>query len=841
MAKIKKRNTKKKALNAFEVEDVKIKQKSLDHVEDMRYHVDFIKSDDDEEIDSDEAYGDGDEVTAGVRSKKKEEEELRYSDVEEELAGEGFVDLSEMLGEDKKTTKVENVENVQNSFDAKELMAQSDSEGDIEDYSFSEDEENEENETEDNNKLDNLEKLLDSMPKNRVQKYLSEKKENYKENEFNLGSALNTSNKLNIEDLLAPVQDQGEFVSLEKKAAKMVSKIKQSKLKAPLAKRLQDRIERKAALLEAKDRISVWEPVITANRTADHIDFSKPAIDTATTGSISAPIKLETEMEKEIQEILNVSKVHENKIKEKEELEMVHLNPEEALKRQKELKKLRELMFRNEAKAKRVSKIKSKSYRRVHKKEREKAEQLERELNGEMDEDDYDAEVARARERMTLKHKNTSKWAKSLLNQNSNHKESQLAIQEQLKEHERLTKKIKGEANSSDEGEDDDYSGEEYEGDIQKLDKLIQEPEGAISKGVMGMKFMQTAMAKKQQELEKMAEEAKRDILLLQTDEFGNYIHDTVDTEEADNLVEGNKGRMAFGGNEKIGKSKVNSINSINEPEKISREEKPKETATTFNNKKIENTDKNNTSEQENPWLQDNEAFAKKKRNITKNNVVDKAQKNSNKIKKAKLGDNKSQEVNIDLALTLEHNQNEGSEGEEVNVHGDVDMIPVEKDTVFTQKELVEMAFADDHVITEFEQEKEKAIEEQGDKTNDAYLPGWGTWGGLTSKKMNEDQLKEFKIKKNLIKVVKKGVNKDQRKDKDLNNVIINENKNPKLLKYTVRNLPFPYQSVQQYEMGLKNPIGKEWNPATTYSKRIKPKVITKKGQIIDPLKMKDH
>jgi U3 small nucleolar RNA-associated protein 14 len=47
---------------------------------------------------------------------------------------------------------------------------------------------------------------------------------------------------------------------------------------------------------------------------------------------------------------------------------MNHLSPEEVANRRKELRQMRDLMFRNERKAKRIAKIKSKTYRRIRRK-----------------------------------------------------------------------------------------------------------------------------------------------------------------------------------------------------------------------------------------------------------------------------------------------------------------------------------------------------------------------------------------------------------------------------------------------------------------------------------------
>jgi U3 small nucleolar RNA-associated protein 14 len=80
--------------------------------------------------------------------------------------------------------------------------------------------------------------------------------------------------------------------------------------------------------------------------------------------------------------------------------------------------KLRALLFYHEQKAKRASKIKSKSYRRLKRKEKErKAMTLEqlKEMDPDFaDEDIMERERRRAEERVSLRHKNGGKWGKKM-------------------------------------------------------------------------------------------------------------------------------------------------------------------------------------------------------------------------------------------------------------------------------------------------------------------------------------------------------------------------------------------------------------------------------------------
>lgn len=80
-------------------------------------------------------------------------------------------------------------------------------------------------------------------------------------------------------------------------------------------------------------------------------------------------------------------------------------------------------------------------------------------------------------------------------------------------------------------------------------------------------------------------------------------------------------------------------------------------------------------------------------------------------------------------------------------------------------------------------------------------------------------------------------VQKDKRKDKNLKDVIINERVNKKNLKYQSSGVPFPYESREQYERALRMPVGQEWTSRETHQKLTMPRIITKQGTVIDPLK----
>ena len=212
----------------------------------------------------------------------------------------------------------------------------------------------------------------------------------------------------------------------------------------------------------------------------------------------------------------------EKDIAETESLKMNHLTVEEVAARRAELAKNRELMFRAEAKAKRIAKIKSKTYRRLRKKEKAKiAAKL-----GE-DEDDADElddenrlkmEVQRARERATLKHKNTGKWAKAMQQRGELDEDQRRDIAEMLDRGEKLRRRIQGEDSGEDSGEDDgdvDSGADEETIKARAFDELAalqreDDPpleDSGKTKSVFAMKFMKDAMAREQQRANQMADD----------------------------------------------------------------------------------------------------------------------------------------------------------------------------------------------------------------------------------------------------------------------------------------------------------------------------------------------
>lgn len=521
----------------------------------------------------------------------------------EDKEGEGFVDLSEMLdratpsdsgseddddeedggraGRKKKKKQQQQIkpkkraapesesesgEDSDNALDLDESVAEDDDDDsdDSDTDSFAHfSEEDDDGTPEDPAKLAALQSLITALPSSssssskhaakRVR--LDDPNEGKTPNEYNLALG-GDSQKLTLADLMPTIADPKLKKSLKAlddttPAAGTKSTGIQGKLSAPLAKRQQDRIDRAAAYVKTNETLGRWTDTVKMNREADHLHFPLP---NAPNAPIAAPKRLLslatatgraplTPLEATISGILKQSNMQsERQIAEFEELQTNKLSLEEVQRRTAELRMARELLYREELKAKRIKKIKSKAYHRVHKKERVRQEQAVEEAlalqrGGVVDEEEVmERERRRAEERMTLRHKQ-SKWARGMKESGRSvwDDEAQDGAIEMARRAEELTRRIKGKdvhgegeefgesSSSSSSSEDDDDAFDEEGVELRKkLMKDIEKAEASLGVSpsgsklggrLMGMKFMQNAEAAKKKENDAQLEELKNSLM----------------------------------------------------------------------------------------------------------------------------------------------------------------------------------------------------------------------------------------------------------------------------------------------------------------------------------------
>jgi U3 small nucleolar RNA-associated protein 14 len=203
---------------------------------------------------------------------------------------------------------------------------------------------------------------------------------------------------------------------------------------------------------------------------------------------------------------------------------------EDVKERQNRLAKMRSLLFRHEIKAKRMKKIKSRTYHRMLKKDKLKAASADMLLDTEAAKDYAEkqermrAEVSfysffpqcfqiismyvspialltqHSQERMTLKHKNTSRWARRIKKRGLSVQDegTQAAIAAQLQQHALLTRKMNSMndgSSSSDESSDDDEEESESEAKLlnrgkEKILQVLEEDNEIPKSGVFSLPFM---------------------------------------------------------------------------------------------------------------------------------------------------------------------------------------------------------------------------------------------------------------------------------------------------------------------------------------------------------------
>ena len=412
-----------------------------------------------------------------------------------------------------------------------------------------------------------------------------------------------------------------------------------------------------------------------------------------------------------------------------EQLAMNHLSVEEVATRRAELRKMRELMFRAEVKAKRVSKIKSKTYRRIKKKERVK---LAKKVDGDEGEEDNEEwrlkrEMERARERATLRHKSTGKWAKAMKAKGELDVDERREISEMLERGEQLRRKIRGDKGSDEDGEDgDDDDGEDGDDDqglsrikagaFEELSQLNRDDTNEVaadSQGKKGttifeMKFMRDAMNRSQQRTHSMMDDFVKEMGSKEGEGGVEELDDERTGDSNGPAIQRTGGRAVY---------RPVPIPSTNDS---------------------------------NPWLTSREIVSNPSRKkdeivVGKDSAI--LDKSKNKLKKQtkKFGEEKVKakddavvEISMDDVVTFPSSEIEAQEMD-LNQKGKGKSKGVK---AFEQRELVARAFAGDNVVQvyfapyiflpcadffaqAFEDAKQRETAEDAPRTVDTTIPGW--------------------------------------------------------------------------------------------------------------------
>uniref|UniRef100_A0A2K6FDT1 UTP14C small subunit processome component n=1 Tax=Propithecus coquereli TaxID=379532 RepID=A0A2K6FDT1_PROCO len=550
------------------------------------------------------------------------------------------------------------------------------------------------------------------------------------------------------------------------------------------------------------------------------------------------------------QEIFNL--LHKNKqpvtdplLTPVEKASLKAMSLEEAKMRRAELQRARALQSYYEARARREKKIKSKKYHRVMKKAKAKQslkefEQLQKVNPTAALEELEKIEKARMMERMSLKHQNSGKWAKSKAIMAKYDLEARQAMQEQLAKNKELTQKLQ--VASESEEEEGGTQVEELlvpvavneaqmnadgpnpwmlrsctsdakEAEIQEDPEQLPEP---LAHNVSESERDETPVAEEEillKEFEERRSLRKKSELNQDAESVGGQ--ETKDSISQEVLFELRTLSEKLKENHQSRKQKASSVGTVpqvqrEEPAPEEEEEplllqRPERVQTLEELEELEKEGCFQNKELPRPVLEGHQL----KKNP--NNPTDAPKKKKEQmIDLRNLLTTKSPSVkSLAVPTTIEEMEDEA-----------------ERD----QKQMIKEAFAGDDVIRDFLKEKREAVEASKPQDVDLTLPGWGEWGGM-GLKPSAKKRRRFLIK---------APEGPPRKDKNLPNVIINEKRNIHAAAHQVRVLPYPFTHHWQFERTIQTPIGSTWNTQRAFQKLTTPKIVTKAGHIIKPIKAED-
>jgi U3 small nucleolar RNA-associated protein 14 len=845
------------------------------------------EDDNDSELDSDDAFGESDEekfegftfrgskIGAGKKKMKASSSKRRIDEKDEEINldepdsldedeeveddfGDEGVDLATMLDEDD-----EELLGGKDTTGRDMGEAGSSEESDDDESNVDADTESSDNEDEEEERVARMRDRIDALDASAEP--------------VKTAFRLSQPSALTVEDLLADL-DPAQKKQFES-ALKVRKKSERPKtLTAPLPKRQQDKLNREEASKKAKEQLDRWQDTVIRNRRAEFLSFplkdpnksEKLGKDKFVMGEEQVPAN---ELERNIRQIMeesglatkpgNKAEDEEDMLLKAEELATNKLPVEEVMQRRAELRRARELLFREEIKAKRIKKIKSKAYRRVHRKERLRQEKLDEEMNAEMDLDEDEQskfERKRAEARMSTKHKD-SKFAKAMSQTNRSvwHDGARETVIDEARRREELQRRIRGEEISDDSaegrdvpsGSDDDSDGNEEASTLKALGRL-KDDAGAERKGLSAMKFMQAADARQRAQNGEDVERMRKELAIADGEEaesdgevedqgLGRAIFGPKSQEER------KSGALAKRGELEEGEESGSEPPSDGENEEVILTEKQQPNAKSSNqkaskrNNPLANAFHSEPEGRKGNWLTSTSVKKDKKRNPQRDGILDmdmsavledtnrprssQVQSKSNSQQQP-VRERESQAASADGWTVVKHPDQNSDEQE--------DEEPT--DPILRNQAMARRMFAgDDAIQASFDAEKASAVASEDEKETSNHLPGWGSWTGHGLSR-SEKRLSNHRKHHPLHKTKIAGVRKEDRKDAKLENVIISERSNRKGKIYQADMLPRGFETKTQYERSLRLPMGPEWSTKETFQRATRPRVVVRPGVVVEAM-----
>ncbi|CEJ91160.1 hypothetical protein VHEMI06892 [[Torrubiella] hemipterigena] len=776
----------------------------------------MAEDDEDSEIESDDAFGESDNERfqgysfRGTKSKPSrdeddDEDEDDSNDDEGETLGEEAIDLATALDQFEEESEEEQPQQqAESDSDLEEGSDEDDSEDEDDEDDSEEDEDEDDEDYDDPDKIDALEGVIS----------------NYAGDAKDAKPKTTTKQKISLGDLgLSGLDD-----AFMKKSVKLMNKEDKEKrpgagqkLDVPLSRREQGRLDRTVAYDKTNETLERWTDTVKQNRRAEHLVFPLPE-NSASAGMDKNEIQLlstekpANELESTIMSIMELSGISMEPKKKEQKVEYDEdgneLSKREIINRRR---LQRELNAREAKKQRRIKKIKSKAYHRVHRKEQERDDAAMREAledAGEIDSEQerQDQDRRRALERVGQRHRE-SKWAK-LGNKAKRavwDEDYRTGLTEMARMDEELRRRKEGHTGEVD-SDDTSSSGSDNEDDEdlrRQLDELEQEDDEPQS-ALMKMKFMQKAEAARKKANTDLINEIRRDL-------------DGEQAVDSDEEEKGEVGRRQYG---KAAEAKIRAP-ALDTSSRQSKRDVDMADAPVDDDDDVIIKTKTTAAKPTNAWSTPAE---------TTNEIAGAWSRGESRKKTNKSSRTTAVDLNTNILLEDAINPSAKPKTKTANKTKD-DSDSDSEDEInhpmaIKDQSLIARAFAGDDVYEEFAREKAELADEQDDQIIDNTIPGWGSWVGEgISNREKKRHTGRF-----LTKV--KGVQKQDRKDAKLDKVIISEKRVKKNDAYLASHLPHPFESVEQYERSLRLPVGSEWMTKETFQENTKPRVIIKQGVI---------
>ncbi|XP_009330274.1 PREDICTED: U3 small nucleolar RNA-associated protein 14 homolog A [Pygoscelis adeliae] len=640
--------------------------------------------------------------------------------------------------------------------------------------------------------------------------------------EFNV-SCKGAGEKLVLSELLRPIRPKSTLSSVKKE----LTRVKQKKaVELPLSKEEAKRVVREAAYVRTSKDVGKWQQVVLQNRRAEQLVFPlKQEIATVVPlEQVASAWKARTPLEQEIFGLLHKTQqpITDPLLTPEETASLQAMSLEEARQRRAELQKARVVQSYYEAKARREKKIKSKKYHRVLKKSKRRKALKEFELLHKSDPEAAlarleELEQLRMQERMSLKHQNKGKWARSRAIMAKYDLEARKAMQEQLAKNKELMQKVRVEL------------PEEEPGDVPEEDLtsvtvptipagasganpwMLGKPSGPAEEPEVQEGLGDVAVpgaAESKEEMEEEEEEVSEEEALLQ--DFAQKRHAR---QQRAGGPEGQGADEMEAVSELRGDSPIHAV-CAEEPASLGTEQPPQAQEEILLSEQLGRA----------RTMEDGEALASEERvEEQEKPAAARAEERVRQQEEGRAGDRRAKKPPakkkiISLQAVL------AGKCQEVQCPS-LPVVVEEEEGGVDQRGVITEAFAGDDVVADFRREKRKAEQAGKPQPVNLVLPGWGEWGG-TGLKPSAKKIKRFLLKPPPA---------PPRKDQHLPHVIVSEQRNIHAAAHQVSELPFPFERHQQFEQSIRTPVGPTWNTQRAFQKLTAPRVVTRAERPLEP------